>query len=128
MGEFRRENVAVKKGGKISPGEISAEQFHTSPQLQGLCLLRRAKRAYKCARANRFLRRCMKSGAADPSIGACKPKRWQPHTLCDAHAVLQIGTEAKGANLETTMEGLLLFSARSSSATRPSGCHTCLCF
>ena len=38
VGEFRRENrgdFAVQKG-----GDILAEPFHTSPQLQGLCLLR----------------------------------------------------------------------------------------
>ena len=33
------ENFAVKKG-----GEILAQQFHPSPQLQALCLLRRARR------------------------------------------------------------------------------------
>ena len=61
-GEFCGENSAVKKSGEISPRRnfvgtvpsfaIAAEE---------LCFLRRAKR---------FLRRCMKSGAADPVTGA----------------------------------------------------------
>ena len=49
MGESRREISLLRTVAKVSPGEISAEQFHTWPQLQGLCLLRRAKRAYELA-------------------------------------------------------------------------------
>ena len=39
----------LRKVAKFSPGEILAQQFHPSPQLQALCFLSRARRDYKCA-------------------------------------------------------------------------------
>ena len=45
----------LRKVVKFSPGEIFAEQAHTSPQLQRLCVLRRAKRTYERACTNRLL-------------------------------------------------------------------------
>ena len=49
MGEFGQEILPFRKVAKFSTDEILAEQFHTSPQLQVLCLLRRAKRTYERA-------------------------------------------------------------------------------
>ena len=50
---FRHQRILrgnfCKSGGETFPGQILAEQFHTWPQLQGLCLLRKAKRAYERA-------------------------------------------------------------------------------
>ena len=49
-GGFCQGNLSpLRKVAKFSPGEILAQQFHPSPQLQALCFLRRARRDYERA-------------------------------------------------------------------------------
>ena len=114
IGEFRRENFALKKGGEVFPWRNFGGTVPYFATAAGI-VTKKSQARLRTRLSQPFLAQMQESGAADPVSGACKPKRWQPRTLCDAHAALQTEAEAK-ADLEATMGGFLLFAARSASS------------